>query len=100
MESIGCDLCSAFYPSKCTRAHTHTHREQWAAIFAVAPMEQLRAHLRRGIEGGRERSPPTISAGTETQTCDHWVTSLTLEATAAPMNLEYSKLDLGCADIV
>ncbi len=38
-----------------------THPEQWAAIFAVAPSEQLgirchaeESHLSRGIEGGRE----------------------------------------------
>ncbi len=56
--------------------HTHTvntHQEQWAAIYAVAPGEQLRVrclaqeHLSRGIEGG-ERAvhslpPPTIPAG-------------------------------------
>ncbi len=41
--------------------HTHTvntHPEQWAAIYAVAPGEQLgvrclaQVHLSRGIEGG------------------------------------------------
>ncbi len=44
--------------------HTHTvntHLEQWAAIYAAAPGEQLgvrcfaQGHLSRGIEGGRER---------------------------------------------
>ncbi len=37
------NLCSTFYPSKCTHTHTHivnTHPEQWAAIYAVAPGEQ------------------------------------------------------------
>ncbi len=34
------NLCSAFNPSKCT--HTvNTHPEQWAAIYAAAPGEQL-----------------------------------------------------------
>ncbi len=53
------NLCSAINPSK---VHTHTavntHPEQWAAIYAVAPGEQLGVqcldlgHLSRGIEGG------------------------------------------------
>ncbi len=60
------NLCSAFNPSKCTHTavntHTHTkntHPEQWAAIYAAAPGEQLGvqclaqgSHLSRGIEGG------------------------------------------------
>ncbi len=64
--------CSAFNPSKRThttvsseQTHTHpwtqtvnTHPQQWAAIYAVAPEEQLgvlclaQGHLSRGIEGG------------------------------------------------
>ncbi len=59
------------YPSKCTHTQqwTYTHPEQWAAIYAAAPGEQLgpcsRAH-RRGIDG-RESAvhslpPPTIPA--------------------------------------
>ncbi len=79
------NLCSAFNPSKVhthSSEHTHTvntHPEQWAAIYAVAPREQLgvqclaQGHLSRGIEGG-ERTvhslppPPTIPAGPETRT--------------------------------
>ncbi len=48
--------------------------EQWAAIYAAEPREQLRvqclaqgSHLSRGIEGGesvgRSLPPPTIPAG-------------------------------------
>ena len=56
--------CSAFNPSKVhthSSEHTHTvntHPEQWAAIYAAAPGEQLgvrclaQGHLSRGIEGG------------------------------------------------
>ncbi len=63
------NLCSTFNPSKCAHTavsseqntHTHTvntHQEQWAAINAAAPGEQLwvrclaQGHLSRGIEGG------------------------------------------------
>ncbi len=57
---------------KCT--HTvNTHPEQWAAIYAAAPGEQLgvrclaQGHLSRGIEGGESAGyslpPPTIPAG-------------------------------------
>ena len=65
--------CSVFNPSK---VHTHTvntHPEQWAAIYAAAPGEQLgvqclaQGHLSRGIEGGESTvqslPPPTIPAG-------------------------------------
>ncbi len=55
------NLCSAFNPSK-VHTHTHTavntHPEQWAAIYAAAPGEQLgfwclaQGHFSRGIEGG------------------------------------------------
>ncbi len=53
--------------------HTHTvntHPEQWAAIYAAAPGEQLgvrclaQGHLSLGIEGGRECctfTPPTYN---------------------------------------
>ncbi len=51
----------------------YTHPEQWAAIYAAAPGEQLwvrhlsQGHLSRGIEGGESAGhslpPPTISAG-------------------------------------
>ncbi len=59
------NLCSAFDPSKVhthSSEHTHTvntHPEQWAAIYAAAPGEQLgvrclaQGHLSRGIEGER-----------------------------------------------
>ncbi len=56
--------------------HTHTvntHPEQWAAIYAAAPREQLgvrclaQGHLSRGIEGGESAGyllpPPTVPAG-------------------------------------
>ncbi len=56
------NLCSAFNTSK---VHTHTavntHPEQWAAIYAAAPGEQLgvrclaQGHLSRGIEVERAR---------------------------------------------
>ncbi len=53
------NLCSAFNPSKVhTHSSEHTHPEQWAAIYAAAPGEQLwvrclaQGHLSRGIEGG------------------------------------------------
>ncbi len=73
------NLCSAFDPSKVhthSSEHTHTvntHPEQWAAIYAAAPREQLgvqclaQGHLSRGIEGGESAvhslPPPTIPAG-------------------------------------
>ncbi len=79
------NLCSAFNPSKVhthSSEHTHTmntHPEQWAAIYAAAPGEQLgvrflaQGHLSRGIEGGESAGhslpPPTIPAGPETRTC-------------------------------
>ncbi len=58
------NLCSAINPSKVhthSSEHTHTvntHPEQWAAIYAAAPGEQLgvqclaQGHLSRDIEGG------------------------------------------------
>uniref|UniRef100_A0A672QCH1 Coiled-coil domain containing 141 n=1 Tax=Sinocyclocheilus grahami TaxID=75366 RepID=A0A672QCH1_SINGR len=71
------DKCSAFTHPKCTHTavntHTHTvntHPEQWAAIYAAAPGEQLgvrclaQGHLSHGIEGRRERctfTPPTYN---------------------------------------
>ncbi len=71
---------------KCTHTavNTHTvntHPEQWAAIYAAAPGEQLGvrclaqgSHLSRGIEGGESTvhslPPPTIPACTETRTRD------------------------------
>ncbi len=63
---------------KCTHTavNTHamnTHPEQWAAINAAVPREQLevrclaQGHLSRGIEGGESAvhllPPPTIPAG-------------------------------------
>ncbi len=86
--------CSDLSHPKCTHSseHTHTlntHPEQWAAIYAAAPGEQLRVrcfaqgHLSRGIEGGRESTVhslplPTIPAGPETRTHNLWITSPTL----------------------
>ncbi len=88
------NLCSAFNPSKVhthSSEHTHTmntHPEQWAAIYAAAPREQLgvrclaQGHLSRGIEGGESAvhslPPPTITAGPETRTRNLWITSPTL----------------------
>ncbi len=73
------------HSSEHTHTHTHTvntHPEQWAAIYAAAPGEQLgvqclaQGHLSRGIEGGESAvhslPPPTIPAG------NLWVTSPTL----------------------
>ncbi len=87
------NLCSAFNPSKVhthSSEHTHTvntHPEQWAAIDAAAPGEQLgvqclaQGHLSRGIEGGESADyslTPTIPAGPETPTHNLWITSPTL----------------------
>ncbi len=73
------NLCSAFNPSIVhthSSEHTHTvntHPEQWVAIYAAAPGEQLgvrclaQGHLSHGIEGGESAvhslPPPTIPAG-------------------------------------
>ncbi len=58
---------------KCTHTAVNKHPEQWAAIYAAAPREQLgvwclaQGHLSRGIEGGKSAvhslPPPTIPAG-------------------------------------
>ncbi len=90
------NLCSAFNPSKVhthSSEHTHTHTvnthpEQWAAIYAAAPGEQLgvrclaQGHLSRGIEGGESAvhslPPPTIPAGPETRTRNLSIMSPTL----------------------
>ncbi len=70
--------CSAFTHPRCahTAVNTHTvntHPEQWAAIYAAAPGEQLgvrclvQGHLSRSIEGLESAvhslPPPTIPAG-------------------------------------
>ncbi len=63
----------SIYTQQWTHTHTvNTHPEQWAAIYAVAPGEQLgvrclaQGHLSRGIEGGESAvhslPPPTIPA--------------------------------------
>ncbi len=73
------NLCSAFNPSIVhthSSEHTHTvntHPEQWVAIYAAAPGEQLgvrclaQGHLSHGIEGEESAvhslPPPTIPAG-------------------------------------
>ncbi len=66
------NLCSAFDPSKVhTHSSEHTHAvntqpEQWAAIYAAAPGEQLgvrclaQGHLSRGIEGGEYIHSPHL----------------------------------------
>ncbi len=56
------DLYSEFvlciYPILSAHTAVNTHPEQWAAIYAAAPGEQLgvwclaQGHLSRGIEGG------------------------------------------------
>ncbi len=74
-----------------TAVNTHTvntHPEQWAAIYAAAPGEQLgvrclaQGHLSHGIEGGESAvhslPPPTIPAGPETRTRNLSLTSPTL----------------------
>ncbi len=83
------NLCSAINPSQ-VHTHTHpgkTHPEQWAAIYAVTPGEQLgvqwlaQGHLGHGIEGGESAVhsfPPTIPDGPETRTRNVWITSPTL----------------------
>jgi len=60
------NLCSAFNPSK---VHTvNTHLEQWAAIYAAVPGEQLgvrclaQGHLSHGIAGPR-LEPTTLGLG-------------------------------------
>ncbi len=83
------NLCSAFNPSKVhTHRSEHTHPEQWAAIYAAAPGEQLgvrclaQGHLSRGIEGGESAGyslPPTYnSCRPETRTRNLSITSPTL----------------------
>ncbi len=90
------NLCSAINPSKVhTHSSEHTHTvntqpEQWVAIYAAAPGEELGvlclaqgSHLSPGIEGGESAGhslpTPTISNGPETRTRDLWVTSPTLQ---------------------
>ncbi len=65
-------LSSAINPSKVHTA-VNTHPEQWAAIYAAAPGEQLgvrclaQGHLSRGFEVGESAvhslPPPTIPTG-------------------------------------
>ncbi len=68
------NLCSAFNPSKVhIHSSEHTHPEQWAAIYAAAPGEQLgvwflaQRILSHGIEeeesAAHSLPPPTIPAG-------------------------------------
>ncbi len=67
----------------------HTHTQQWAAIYAAAPREQLGvqclaqgSHLSRGIEDGESAGyslpTPTIPARPETRTRNLWITSPSL----------------------
>ena len=62
------NLCSAFDPSKVQTHTVNTHSEQWAAIYAAAPGEQLgvrclaQGHLSRGIAGPR-LEPTTLGLG-------------------------------------
>ncbi len=86
------ELVLWIYPIQSAHTHTHTHTvdihpEQWAAIFAAAPREQLgvhclaQGHLSRGTEGGDSAGYslplPTIPARPETQTHNLWITSPT-----------------------
>ncbi len=67
------NLCSAFIPSKVSRSIQSTHPEQWAAIYAAAPGEQLGfGALLKGTSvvvlkveesAGHSLPPPTIPAG-------------------------------------
>ncbi len=95
-------LC--IYPSKCTHTavnthtvntHTHTvntHPEQWAAVYAAAPGEQLgvrclvQGHLSRGIEGG-ERALYIHSP--------HLQSLLVRDSNSQPFNYESDSLQLG-----
>ncbi len=78
-EFVLCIYPSKVYTHSSEQTHTvNTHPEQWAAIYAAAPGEQLgvrclaQGHLSHGIEGGESAvhslPPPTIPAGPETQT--------------------------------
>ncbi len=95
------NLCSAINPSKVhthSSEHTHTmntHPEQWAAIYAAAPGEQLgvrclaQGHLSRGIEGGESAVHslplPTIPAGhSNSQPLDYESDSLTIRPWLPP----------------
>ncbi len=75
------------YP-KCTHTLVNTHPEQWAAIYAAAPREQLgvrclaQGHLSHDIKGGESAvhslHPTYNSCRPETRTRNLWVTSPTL----------------------
>ncbi len=78
-----CALHSTHPSAHYTAVSTHTvntHPEQWAAIYAAVPGEQLgdrflaQGSNLRGIEGGESADysllPSSIPAGTETRTCD------------------------------
>ncbi len=82
------NLCSAFTHPKCTHTAVNTHPEQWAAIIAAAPGEQLGVRcLLKGtsvvvLRVERERctfTPPTNnSCRPETRTRNLSITSPTL----------------------
>ena len=76
--------CSAFNPFKVhTHSSEHTHPEQWAAIYAAPPGEQLgvrclaQGYLSRGIEGGESAVHslllPTIPAGPRLELTTFWI---------------------------
>ncbi len=81
---------------KCTHTavNTHTvntHPEQWAAIYAAAPGEQLgvwclaQGHLSRGIEGGESAfkfTPPTYNS------CRTW------DSNSQPLDYESDSLTI------
>ncbi len=90
-----------------TAVNTHTvntHPEQWAAIYAAAPGEQLgvrclaQGHLSRGIEGGESAvhslPPPTIPAGRDSnsQPLDYESDSLTIRPQLPPFTCNLSSI--------
>ncbi len=92
----------AKYGDPYSSEHTHTmntHPEQWAAIYAAAPGEQLgvrclaQGHLSRGIEGeeSAEHSlpQPTIPAGPRLKLAPFqlWVQLSNHWATTSPFNI-------------
>ncbi len=78
------EFVCCIYPIKSVHTHTvNTHPEQWAAIYAAAPGEQLgirclaQGHLSYGIEV--EKAKLYIHSPTDkTQTHNLWITSPTL----------------------
>ncbi len=73
---------------KCTHTAVNTHPEQWAAIYAAAPGEQLgvrclaQGHLSHGIEGGESAvhsPPPTYNPCRPSNPCRQYSNSQPLD---------------------